>query len=281
MMNFVHKDADGNSHKICKEYVMDFYTGTAASTSVQYMIVAINYILRLFIIKLIVFLGKDTESEQTKLITNGIFIVQFFNTALLLLLVNANLDEQSGLFSLVFSGAVPDFNSWWFSDIGNTLVGAMMFNVYWPVFEFFMWFGYRTLFRQLDRGLVSCNANKTKKITIQQYVELYSGPTFFIHYKYSSILNITFVTMMYGLGLPILFPIAAISLLVLYVMEKSMIYFSYRQPPMYDEKLNNNVLSLMTYAPLLFLGFGYWMFSSKQLMSNGDLAYTTLDSEVR
>lgn len=68
--------------------------------------------------------------------------------------------------SLFFNGAVADFNSWWFSDIGNTLIGAMMFNIYWPVLEFFVWFGYRTLFRQLDRGLFSCNADKTKKITI-------------------------------------------------------------------------------------------------------------------
>lgn len=68
--------------------------------------------------------------------------------------------------------------------------------------------------------------------------------------------------MMYGLGLPILFPIAAVSLLVLYMVEKLMVYYSYRQPPMYDERLNNNVLSIMTYAPLLFLSFGYWMFSS-------------------
>lgn len=40
-----------------------------------YLIVAINYILRVFIIKLIIYLGKDTESDQTKLITNGVFIV--------------------------------------------------------------------------------------------------------------------------------------------------------------------------------------------------------------
>jgi hypothetical protein len=57
------------------------------------MIVAINYILRVFIIKLIIYIGKDTESEQTRLITNGVFIVQFFNTGLLLLAVNANLKE--------------------------------------------------------------------------------------------------------------------------------------------------------------------------------------------
>lgn len=77
---------------------------------------------------------------------------------------------------------------------------------------------------------------------------------------------------MYGVGLPILFPIAASALFVLYMLEKFMLYKSYRMPPTYDEKLNNNVLSIMTYAPLLTLSFGYWMLSNKQLMSNSVLA---------
>ena len=143
-----------------------------------------------------------------------------------------------------------------------------MFNVYWPVMEACVWWGYRLAFRLLDRRFKSCNDEKTNKTTIQQYVEIYSGPIFFIHYKYSSILNITFVTMMYGLGIPVLFPIAAVSMVTLYFVEKFMVYYIYRQPPMYDEKLNNNVLGLMTYAPLLFLSFGYWMLSSNQLLGN-------------
>ena len=143
----------------------------------------------------------------------------------------------------------------------------MMFNVYWPAFEFFAFYGLRTAFRLRDRNF-TCDSNKTKKTTIQQYYEIYSGPTFFIHFKYSAILNITFVTFMYGVGLPILFPIASASLLVLYIVEKAMIQYSYRQPPMYDERLNTNVLAIMTYAPLLFLSFGYWMLSSKQLLYN-------------
>jgi len=67
---------------------------------------------------------------------------------------------------------------------------------------------------------------------------------------------------MYGLGLPLLFPVAAGSFFVLYVVEKLMVYYSYRQPPMYDEKLNAHVLSLMTWAPLFMLAFGYWMLSN-------------------
>ena len=74
--------------------------------------------------------------------------------------------------------------------------------------------------------------------------------------------------MMYGMGIPVLFPIAAMSLFVLYCMEKMMLYFVYREPPMYDEKLNTNALTMLTYAPLLFLSFGYWMLSSKQLLGN-------------
>ena len=79
-------------------------------------IVAINFILRLFIIKLIIYIGKDTESEQTRLITNGVFIVQFFNTALLLLMVNANMNEQGSIFSLLSrDSGFPDFNTEWFN----------------------------------------------------------------------------------------------------------------------------------------------------------------------
>lgn len=202
------------------------------------------------------------------MITNGVFIVQFFNTAMLLLLVNANLTEQFGFLGAIFEGKIADFNTFWFGDIGKTIVGAMMFNIYWPMLEAAGWWFYRLGWRLLDRRFKTCNENYTNKTTIQQYVEIYSGPVFFIHYKYSAILNITFVTMMYGLGIPILFPIAVISFFALYVTEKAMVYYSYRLPPMYDEKLNNNVLALMTYAPLLFLAFGYWQFSSHQLLMN-------------
>lgn len=119
-------------------------------------IIIINVILRTIIIKLIIGIGKDTLSEQTRLIANGVFIVQFFNTALLLLLVNANLEEQGFPLKLLSAErGLSDFNSSWFSDIGVTLTGAMLFNVYWPIIEFFVFGGMRQAFRCLDRGFSS------------------------------------------------------------------------------------------------------------------------------
>lgn len=181
---------------------------------------------------------------------------------------NANLSEQGPVLGFIFRGSIPDFNSLWFNDIGYSMMYAMVFNVFWPIMEFFAFWGLRLLFRILDRGFTTCSEMVTKKTTLQQYVELYSGPVYFIHYKYSTILNIVYVTFIYGCGIPILFPVAAMQIGVLYIVEKLMIYYSYRQPPMYDNKLNDRVLRVMTYAPLLFMSFGYWMLSNNQLFAN-------------
>jgi hypothetical protein len=92
-------------------------------------------------------------------------------------------------------------------------------------------------------------------------------------------MNIVFITMMFGTGLPILFPIAAASLTVLFCLEKFMLYYVYKQPPTYDEKLNNSVLSNLSYAPLFLLSFGYWILTNKQIISNDYLRPVSRKSE--
>ena len=138
----------------------------------------------------------------------------------------------------------------------------MVFNIYWPVLEFIAFYCLRVFFRLIDRGLLSCNSWRTRSKTIQKYVDIYSGPEYMIHYKYSAILNITFITFMYGAGMPILFPIAFASFITLYLMERLLVAYSYRQPPMLDETLNRLVIKIMIYAPLLYCTVGYWIFNN-------------------
>ena len=92
-----------------------------------------------------------------------------------------------------------------------------------------------------------------------------------MHFKYAGLMNITFITFLYGFGIPILFPVAGVAILVLYLVEKTMLYYAYMQPPMYDEKLSKFVLNKMLWAPVFFCAFGYWMATNKQLSSNHDL----------
>ena len=73
-MTFTYS-SDVPAETICKTYIEDNYLSIFYNQLASYSIIVINYVLRLFIIKLIIYIGKDTESEQTRLITNGVFIV--------------------------------------------------------------------------------------------------------------------------------------------------------------------------------------------------------------
>jgi hypothetical protein len=63
---------------------------------------------------------------------------------------------------------------------------------------------------------------------------------------------------MYGLALPLLFPIALLAFFVLYVTEKLTITYYYKKPPMYDEKMNEAALGILKWAPFFMVIFGFW-----------------------
>ena len=102
----------------------------------------------------------------------------------------------------------------------------------------------------------------TKQTSIQGYIDLFSGPKFDVHFRYANILNIVYVTMMYGAALPILFPIALFSIGLLYLQENYMLYYAYKKPPTYDEQLNKKVVKALKFSPLFLTGFSFWQLSN-------------------
>lgn len=158
----------------------------------------------------------------------SVFISQFLNT-MMVLLVDANLTQQKVLlgFGRFFDGADADFNSRWFVSIGDTIIGAMIVNIFSPFVEEFVRFGFLFSKRLFDQGICCCR-KKTRTKTLYGYLRLYAGPRFSIHYKYSMILNVLFISMMFGTGLPILFPISLAFFWLLYITEKFLLYYGYR-----------------------------------------------------
>lgn len=133
-------------------------------TGLSYVLAIINFILRTICIMLVDWIGFNTETERLSKTTTVTFAVQFFNTAILLLLVGANWSEQPITFWLT-GGQFSDFNEIWFRSIGNTICGLMWVNAFFPIIEAIGYFGLRLFFRLLDRGC-SCDKYKTKKTSI-------------------------------------------------------------------------------------------------------------------
>ena len=278
--DYLTEDYDqANGDKICEWFEGEVFSVYLWTSALSYLLIGINYILRTICIMVIDCIRYSTETERLSKTTTVTFITQYFNSAFLLLMVNADLSEQPISFGLT-TGQLPDFNSAWFRSVGDIIVAAMVFNVYYPIIEVIMYWALRVLFRCLDRGCTF--SGRTKSTSIQSYISIQQGPIYFMHFKYSSILTIAYITFMYGVGMPVLFPIALLSFLVLYVVEKMMLFYGYVMPPMYDERLSNDVLTKLQFAPLLYLIFGYWMVSNEQLLSNDNLqpVATAMDTYI-
>jgi hypothetical protein len=266
---------------ICGIYETVTYKVLFWSNALSFIIIGLNYVLREVCIKLVNWIGYKTETKRLIRTTKVTFYVLFLNTAFLLLLVNANLIEQPFLTWKSESDApYSDFNMDWFRNTGNLIVATMIFNAYYPILEFAMYWGMRIGYRLLDS---SCTLKKytTKSTSIQGYLDVRCGPEYLMHFKYSTIMNSIFVTFMFGFGIPILFPITAITFFIIYVIEMLSFYYSYKLPPSYDEKLSRSVLESLLWAPLYYLAFGYWMASSKQLLSNDYLITTNREALER
>jgi hypothetical protein len=131
-----------------------------------------------------------------------------------------------------------------------------------PLIQFFISFFMRHAFIWMDKGF-SCKSGKTKSKTIQQYVNLYSGPEYMMHAKYAVMLNVIFVTFMYGIAVPLLFPLAFLFFVVSYFVERLALAYSYRKPPMYDDVLNKSALSILKIAPVFMMFFGFWAMGNR------------------
>lgn len=76
---------------------------------------------------------------------------------------------------------------------------------------------------------------------------------------------ISYVAFMFGAGMPILFPIALASMIVLYVTDRLSVAYSLRQPPMYDHTINRYSVFVLLFAPLMYMTIGYWMLTNIEI----------------
>jgi len=153
--------------------------------------------------------------------------------------------------------------------IAPSLILTMVINAFYPYVDLGISFGTLALYRAMDQGFstyLCCKKEKTTKCkTIQAYVNIYAGPEHAMSYRYSAILVCTWIVFMYGVAMPIMFLIGAITMFNYYICDRLLLAYYYRRPPIYDDKLNHYALATMKYAPLLMLFFGYWTLGNMQV----------------
>ena len=57
---------------------------------------------------------------------------------------------------------------------------------------------------------------------------MYSGPDVVIHFRYANIMNQIFVSFTHGLAIPLLFPIALLGIVNMYIVERLQFAYFYK-----------------------------------------------------
>ena len=133
------------------------------------LIIMLNFILRYIIIFLVKLRGNRTRSEETSTIMSWILIVQFLNMGPFLLLINSDLSMVGIpiMGDLINQGRYADFTQKWYLDVGPIIVQSMIYNIFWPIIEFFVWYTIRFIKRFMDnpRFYLCCCSKKYKYCT--------------------------------------------------------------------------------------------------------------------
>ena len=95
------------------------------------------------------------------------------------------------------------------------------------------------------------------------YKSVYMGGEFYIYVKYTSVMNITFTAMMYGISMPILFPLAALTIYNMRIVDRIEVAWLSKLPPQMSESITRYVMSLMKFAPLFLIFNSYWIIDNR------------------
>ena len=131
------------------DYVKDELGGFTLTEIITVIVSVVNVIIRDVCIIFIKLIGFHTETAETAAVMTLITVATFFNTAVLMLLSNAN-TENTILSWIPLRGAYTDLNSDWYSLVGDAIVYTMLINSVMIYTGFISQLGIKALLRSLD-----------------------------------------------------------------------------------------------------------------------------------
>jgi ABC-type sugar transport system permease subunit len=183
----------------CKTWATSFIKTQLLSMLSVVMVVLVNVLLARILNVLVAMEKHHTESSQVVSRITKVFIAQFCNAALLMVVINANLsyfvDDQSIALSsfAILNGKYSDFTPAWYNDVGIALMLTMIINTFSPHMYVVVHYIAMEAKRFYDRGF-SFDYSITRQDTQRDLDALYRGPKFDLAARYAQTLTSIFIT---------------------------------------------------------------------------------------
>lgn len=227
-----------NGKHYCRSWLWDYSINTLIVWCMVVVISMINVMLK---VALRIISGYEKRHDKTDLVisnTYKMFIVQFINTGILILIVNAQISGVPGWLPIL-NGDYDDFSTGWYKQVGVAIIFTMMIGIISPHIANGM-FHLKFFCKRCHDRKCTCKKTHTRQLYQGDYENMYMGPELLFEYRYSTMMNTVFITLMYGAGMPILYLFASLSFFLTYWVDKAAVLRIYQSPPRYDISLQKS-----------------------------------------
>lgn len=258
-------DGSDTTEKLCGNYVSKLALSEGLTFVSVLAVLIINTILTQCIYALIRFERKKSGSGELASLVVKIFISQFLNTAIILLLVNMNLERFDVHLEIfdgfsILGGQWDFFSIKWYSVIGVSIIITMIINIASGIASPIIGFIMKSLFVWYDRGF-SFDPFVTRQKTLTDLEAIYTGKVFFLEQSYAWTLNTMYVCLMYSLGCPFLLIVLFCAFMIKYWADKIGFLRVYRTPDKFDSSLPQYVTTIIPWSLLVHVILSCIIFS--------------------
>lgn len=225
-------------------------------------VIFINFILRTIFKRLSRFERVSNKTKEEHNIMIKVFFATFINTALIILIVNANFSRISVIYNIpytdqVFVGSYADFTREWYINVGESLIFTIMICVFSPHILTFLFI----------YPIYACKRRfcyHRYKVQSEMNV-VFAGPQFDLACRNSHVLNLIFTSYLYSSAMPFLNIITGIALFSLYWTDKYLVLRHYKKPPLLSYHLNNSAIKFLPFIIIMHCSFAIYMFGCEDI----------------
>ena len=240
----------------CNDYVINQYKLNALSVGSVAAVLVVNAILQFVLKYLAAFVKPHSISSLETAIASRIFLTQWINTAIIVVLINADLQPYIAATKYLYNagflnGQYSDTTEDWFVVVGTAVVSQSISASFVPNLA---------VLAQWPIGFVKQHVLKDRQMTQKKLNKLFEGSEYLLSARYAAMLNILWVVLTYSSAIPIMNFFGVVFFSTAYWCDKAVLLRACRKPAQYDEQLAVLCTNMMSVGMILHLAVSVWFF---------------------
>jgi len=241
---------------MCGELVTLYLQSRGMVVFAGIALVAVNSILERLMTGLNAFQKHQSRSDARFSLLIKIFLAQFVNTALVVVLVNSTLP--------FFGGDFSDFTLEWHVQVGAQMMTTLFMNMLGSHAITVL----NCLVVQPIRRYFLLAKEKHSQLTPQGLLRQVAPPPFHLESKYASMLSNVGVILLFSAAYPILYVLGLFTMLISFYAEKLLMLKFYKKPQDSDPRQAEFAVKCMRIILFMHAAVGFWVLGASGVVQH-------------